>query len=135
MKYSIERIRKIRKTAVELNLIGADKLEKLTDEEIISMANGIGSANMPNVLRNAITKLHPSLEIPAVIHDISWTMSDGSKEWFLKSNEEFEQNGIIMAKHLHAWYSPLRYLAIHKARQFRKILDEFGESAYNTCHK
>ena len=131
MSYSDAYIDEFRLKVKELGFVGADFLETLTNDQIKRNINGIGSAGMNSTLRKALDKLHPSLVYASHIHDLQWVfVCDGSEADFLLSNEQFETNGVIRAKSLHGWWNPIRYLAIRSAKRFRKILDEFGYSAY-----
>lgn len=137
MAYDDSYIDSFRRTANELSLEGCELLNRLSNKQIRENINGIGSAGMNGTLRHAIDRLNPSLVYASHLHDLFWTFqASGDDADFYTSNEQFQSNGIKMAKFLHGWYSPLRYLAILQAWQFRRILDDFGWSAYiTTPHK
>lgn len=131
MKYTDHYIDRFREVAHKLNFRNANLLDMLTYDEIRENINGIGSASMSPTLRKAIDKLHPSLVYPSHMHDLQWVfLCDGGEVDFYASNDDFQYNGILMSKYLHGWYNPTRYIAIHNAKVFRRILDDFGYGAY-----
>lgn len=98
--------------------------------------NGIGPEWFPAVLRKAVDALNPTLLIVSVNHDLNWSKQrEPSSEYFHASNKAFEENGIKMAKWRYGWYDPRRYWVIHKAREFRVMLDKFGALAYKNATK
>lgn len=105
-----------------------------SDQEIISCCNGIGSQAMPEAIRSFLDAMHPSMRIAAAIHDLEYQFSeDRSDEAFHASNARFQRNCVAVCKILYGWYDPRRYFAIHKARQFRAILDICGKSAWKAA--
>ena len=93
-------------------------LVKYTDNELTGIFNGIGSDGFPKWLRVAISKLHPSIMVVALIHDVEWheralikkpiaTCID--RENFNKSNKRFDINATKMAKYNYDWFDPRRY--------------------------
>lgn len=115
----------------ELNDIAETPYETAVDQ-----CNGIGPEWFPAVLRKAIDALHPSLVVVSVNHDLNWSRGDGSASYFLVTNAAFEVNGVKVAKDKYSWYDPRRWWVIRKARQFRRLLDDFGGVAYRkACPK
>lgn len=136
MRYNDAYINDVRDLAEKLELNGHDVLKRLTNAQIRKCINGIGSEAMPKVVRKALDALHPSLVIASHCHDCQWQYDcDGGRADFLRTNADFERNGIIMAKYLYSWYNPARYIAILNARRYRKILDDFGWPAYKASFK
>ena len=56
--------------AYSLNLEGVHILDKYSVEEIGKIYNGIGPDRFPAIIRKALNKLHPTLQVVALIHDI-----------------------------------------------------------------
>ena len=132
MKITKEKLTKARATAERLQLEGRDLLYKPLDY-INSHCNGIGPEKWPSAIRAAVSKLHKSAEIAAMIHDLWWDESaeDIDDEELLLcdfrvSNSAFQRNALKLADYYYGWFNPLRYLARHEGRKFRKLLDAFG---------
>lgn len=112
--------------AKKVNLIGVSVLDRYTYAELSKIYNGIGAESFPIWLRDAISALHPSLQVVALIHDVEWENSDGTVESFTASNERFKENGYLIAKYNYKWYDPRRYIVMCSASKFAKICQNFG---------
>ena len=117
--------------AEKLGLGSASLLKHTPAKELDYICNGIGPSWFPQFLRVAITKLHPSLEIAADIHDLRCWNGTGTDEDFHDGNREFRDNGIILTGYFYGWYNPRRYIARASAREFHKLLELGGRVAYN----
>ena len=102
----LKEIKKLRTKAESLKLENAEILRKYNMQQLCSIYNGIGPDAFPDWLRDAISALHPSLSVVALIHDVEWHESDLSKETFAESNARFKRNGYTAAKAEYAWYDP-----------------------------
>lgn len=120
-----ELIRKAR----ELNLENVGILDRYSVEEIAGIYNGIGPDRFPEVLREFLNTLHPTLQVVALIHDIEYH-EGGTREQFTASNERFYRNGKTAAFDAYSWYDPRRYLVWNKARQFSNLCELFGWSGW-----
>lgn len=96
----------------------------------MSICNGIGAESFPEVIRELLDTLNPSLQVVACIHDIEWYESDETKQSFTESNERFKRNGYKVAKAKFAWYNPRRYFVMNQARRFGNICQAFGWDAW-----
>ena len=116
--------------ARRLGLEDADLLDKSPDK-ILAVCNGIGPSFFPEKLRMAISTLHPSLALPADIHDLGYYYGQGTDEDWLEKNRRFRRNGVRMAKSNYGWYDPRRYLVEWDARRFAALCStEPGRLAY-----
>ncbi|MBO4512398.1 MAG: hypothetical protein J5746_06500 [Victivallales bacterium] len=120
----------LREKAKRLNLKGMDLLECCSDSHLAAICNGIGPAWFPEILRDFITKLSPTLHWAADLHDLMYYFGDGTKEDFSRANQALAENGAILAKEAYAWYDPLRYLVMLEARRFAKLCERYGYTAY-----
>lgn len=120
-----ELIRKAR----ELKLENVEILDRYSVEEISVIYNGIGPDRFPEVLREFLNTLHPTLQVVALIHDIEYH-EGGTREQFTESNDRFCRNGKTAAFDAYSWYDPRRYLVWNKARQFRNLCELFGWSGW-----
>ena len=128
----LKEIKKLRAKAESLKLENAEILRKYNIQQLCSIYNGIGPDAFPDWLRDAISALHPSLAVVALIHDVEWHESDLSKETFAESNYRFKRNGYTAAKAEYAWYDPRRYIVMNQARRFGNICQALGWSAWTS---
>ena len=128
----LKEIKKLRKLAEELQLDNCQILRKYNMQELCSIYNGIGPDSFPDWLREAISALHPSLAVVALIHDVEWHESNQSQEKFDESNTRFKQNGYMVAKSQYAWYNPRRWIVMNQARRFGNICQKFGWKAWTS---
>lgn len=112
------------------DLEGRNALKGFTNTELGSMYNGIGPAKFPAWLRAVLDALHPSLAPVAFVHDIEWSLSDGTRESFAASNSRFRRNGFKVAKALYPWWRPRRYLVMIDAWRFARVCQRFGWAAW-----
>lgn len=111
-------------------LEGRGILKGFTNTQLASLYNGIGPEDFPGWLRAVLDFIHPSLAPVAFIHDVEWSLSDGTEESFAASNGRFKRNGYKVARAEYAWYDPRRYAVMNQARRFGNICQGFGWSAW-----
>ena len=128
----LKEIKKLRAKAESLKLENAEILRKYNMQQLCAIYNGIGPDAFPDWLRDAISALHPSLAVVALIHDVEWHESDLSKETFAESNARFKRNGYTAAKAEYAWYDPRRYIVMNQARRFGNICQALGWAAWTS---
>ena len=128
----LKEIKKLRAKAESLKLENAEILRKYNMQQLCAIYNGIGPDAFPDWLRDAISALHPSLAVVALIHDVEWHESDLSKETFAESNYRFKRNGYTAAKAEYAWYDPRRYIVMNQARRFGNICQTLGWAAWTS---
>lgn len=110
-----------REIAANLELEGRKLLFEKTDEEILSLVNGIGPGWFPESLRKLINKFNPSLIVPSMIHDLQWSYGDGTRQHFKESNEQFKRNGYKLADYNYPWYHRRRYLVRFQSWEFCRL--------------
>jgi len=118
-----------RRIACEAGLDDCELLA-LPNEYLDQICNGIGAEWMGEKLRNALSKLHPSLVIVADLHDLRWFLGKGTQEDFLDSNSKFASNGVKIAKYFYGWYNPRRYIVMMDAKRYAGYLNLGGKVAY-----
>ena len=122
-------VKELIRKARELNLENVEILDRYSEEEISRIYNGIGPDRFPEVLREFLNTLHPTLQVVALIHDLEYH-EGGTREQFTESNNRFYRNGKTAAFAEYGWYDPRRYLVWNKARQFSKLCELFGWSGW-----
>ena len=127
---SLKEVKRVSELCEKYELEGREVIKGYTNTQLGSMYNGIGPEKFPGWLRAVLDALHPSLAPVAFIHDIEWSLSDGSKESFTASNKRFKRNGSRVAKAEYAWYNPRRYAVMNSARRFGNICQKFGWAAW-----
>lgn len=128
----LKQIKELKDKAEDFLLENREIIRKYTMQELCSIYNGIGSAGMPEWLRNAVSALHPSLAVAAFIHDIEWHESDHTAEGFKASNDRFKRNGYAVAKAEYGWWNPRRYIVMNQARRFGNICQALGWGGWSS---
>ena len=123
-------VRRLLKLCEEHGLEGRGILADHTDEELASLYNGIGPEAFPEWLRSVLDYLHPSLAPVAFIHDIEWSLSDGTKQSFTESNRRFKRNGCKVAKAMYGAFNPRRYKVMWDAAKFARVCQRLGWAAW-----
>ncbi len=122
-------VKELIRKARELRLENVEILDRYSEDEICGVYNGIGSDRFPEVLRNFLDMLHPTLRLAAMIHDLEYH-EGGTRKQFTESNKRFYRNGKTAAFARYSWYDPRRYLVWNKARQFSNLCQLFGWSSW-----
>lgn len=130
-RYTELDIMNARKLAEELDLKGRDKFMTIPVQEAIEICNGIGAEWMPASFRALLDKMHPSIKVAAMIHDVRYQYGDGTDEDFKLANRELFENGWAIGKHNYGWYNPVRYCVWNDSRRLANICDKFGRKAYD----
>ena len=131
----IDEIMSLRKACEDMELENREILAKYTDGQLADIYNGIGPEGFPGWLRKALDALHPSLRPVAMIHDVEWHESDGSRATFDMSNARFRRNGCKVACESFGWWRPRRYKVMWDAVKFARICQTFGFGAFYAPYK
>ena len=133
---SLDTLKELIFKARNLQLEHVEILDKYSITQVESIYNGIGPDRFPAIIRKALNKLHPTLQVVALIHDLEYheggtreqftDHEGGTREQFTESNDRFYRNGKTAAFAAYSWYDPRRYLVWNKARQFRNLCQLFG---------
>ena len=120
----------LRAIALAADLEGREILSRYTDTELRLLYNRLGPDSFPAWLRDAVSDLNSWLEPAALIHDVEWSESDGTREHFTASNNRLRRNGHRLARYRFAWYDPRRYLYQNRASRFSNYCQLFGWHAW-----
>ena len=108
---SIETINKLLHAAHIANLDGTADAVAFGVTRLQEVYNGIGPESLPPEIRDKVTR-YLSLYAPAaLIHDMRYDCSDGTKAAWKVANYEFFANCFRLIRERFAWYDPRRYLA------------------------
>ena len=122
----------IRDAAILLHLDGSQHLAYLPIDVLAASYNGTGPEFLPQKLRDLLDgACRPFL--PAVmIHDVDFTLSDGSEESFKQANTRLLGNCITCAMAAHPWTSWKRYSLILQAWAMYRAVShpQFGWTAW-----
>jgi len=125
-EFSVEQVAALRKECVENHLENAEILSKYSDLQLVDMFNGIGTDSFPTWMEETIELMNPHFGPAAMIHDVEWTESDGTRASFRLSNDRLARNGVKQAKVHYPWYSPVRYIMIINSEIMAEMCQMFG---------
>ena len=97
--------------AKTIRIKGLDFVLSFGIDEICKAYNGIGPQFLPEDLRDKVTNTLHIFEPAALVHDLRFEQSDGTREAFDRANAEFVVNCRKCARHEYAWYNWKRYRA------------------------
>ena len=94
-----------------LGLMGLNFILSFGIDAICKAYNGIGPQFLPEMLRDKVTSFLGIFEPAALVHDLRFDRSDGTRESFDYANCEFFVNCHKCAKAAYPWWSWKRYRA------------------------
>ena len=112
------------KAAVFAELDGCDFLATFDYAEIQREYNGIGPEWLPEAWRAKASDMLELFAPAALIHDMRYSASDGTRFSFNSANIEFRDNCLKLANDRYPWYSWKRY----RARAVALLLFDFVAS-------
>lgn len=127
---SLKEVKRLKELCEKYELEGRGVLDGFPNTKLASMYNGIGPEKFPGWLRAVLDFIHPSLAPVAFIHDVEWTLSDGTKESFTASNRRFKRNGAKVAKAMYGFWNPRRYKVMWDAAKFARVCQRLGWAAW-----
>lgn len=104
-----EKIDSLVQRAVVADLDGLDFLSSYDYKEISAAYNGIGPEWMPADLREKVSGYLDLFAPAALIHDMRYQVSDGSRFGFNFANMEFWGNCVKLAEDAYPWWNWRRY--------------------------
>ncbi len=113
--------------AVAAGLDGLDFMLQFDYGQIASSFNGIGPSCLSEGQRQKLSK-YLALFLPAaLIHDMRYEVSDGSRRGFNYANFEFRANCYALAAHAYGFFNWRRYRAYFVAwLLFKAVASEVG---------
>ena len=131
-----KKIDELVKAAVFAELDGVEFLQSLDYATLCREYNGIGPAWAGAELRGVATRYLALFEPAALIHDMRFSASDGTRFGFNFANLEFRENCFKLADAAYPWYSWRRYrarAAAHIAYDF--VSGPGGWKAWQDCYQ
>lgn len=98
-------------TAVEAGLDGLDFMAGFTYEQLAAGYNGIGPSFLTDRQRENLTRYLSLFAPAALIHDMRYDVSDGSRRGFNYANFEFRANCYSLAAQTYGVFNWRRYRA------------------------
>ena len=102
-------IEDIRDDAIRLRLIGYTLLVYMPLEVLASAYNGTGPEFLPQKIRDKLDSVCRPFLPAVMIHDVDFTMSDGSRRSFIIANQHLFWNCITCANNAYPWTNWRRY--------------------------
>ena len=112
----------IRDDATRLRLIGYTLLVYMPLDVLASAYNGTGPEFLPQKIRDKLDSFCRPFLPAVMIHDVDYTMSDGSEESFKQANKRLFWNCITCANNAYKFNNWRRYaLYIQAYAMFRAV--------------
>ncbi len=127
---TIERIKQIITIARQNDLEKREIIWSFDYDELAKIYNGIGPDRFPDWLRAIVTEANGLFEPAALIHDLEYYIG-GTKADFTAANDRFRRNCYTLVKSAYAWWSPMRYVLLNRARRWANYCEMFGAENYH----
>ena len=122
----ITHIRYLRSMCLLYGLENSSILSRYSDERLAEIYSGIGPDSFPEWANRLISISNPFLEPVAMIHDVEWNESEGTRESFTESNVRFRRNGKKIAHAIFSKYDPMRAYVCLSAKAMSFMCQTFG---------
>ena len=107
----IIRVEQLVEKSKTIGLMGLDFILSFSADAISKAYNGIGPQFLNERLRNKVTTFLGIFEPAALVHDLRFELSDGTRKSFDYANCEFYVNCHKCAKAAYPWWNWKRYRA------------------------
>ena len=130
MNTNYHELEDIRDDAIRLRLIGYTLLVYMPLDVLDAAYNGTGPELLPQKIRDKLDSVCRPFLPAVMIHDVDFTMSDGSRRSFRIANLRLLLNCITCAMDAHPWTSWKRYALILEAWSIYRACEKFGWVAW-----
>ena len=120
----------IREEVVRLDLSGKDQVSGLSIDDLEKAFNGTGPEFLPEKIRQDLDKRNRPLLPSVMVHDVDFTMSDGTVGGFMQANRRLLRNATACACASYPWNDLRRYVLILKAVALYSACKRFGWAAW-----
>ena len=132
--YDVNEIEKLMDVAVLADL-DLGRAAKLGVDRIAEIYNGCGPEWLHPAAREKLTK-HLSLFGPAfAVHDVDFTLANGSTSDFSAANDRLEANCLKLADYRYGWLNWRRYTARAAAIEIASLCRRYGWVSYTRACK
>lgn len=130
-------IEDVRDNAIRLRLIGYTILVYMPIDVLAACYNGTGPEFLPQQIRDKLDAVCSSFLPAVMIHDVDYTMSDGSRRSFLVANQHLFWNCVACANDAYPWRNWRRYaLYLQAWIMYRAVSNpKFGWVAWIQAYK
>ena len=113
-----------------LRLKGADRVISMPVEELAAAYNGTGPEFLPDSIRAKLDAAARTFLPAVMVHDVDFTLSDGTVGSFRAANRRLLVNCLICACSSHPWQSWRLYALIIEAVVIYRACAKFGWIAW-----
>lgn len=92
--------------------------------------NGVGPEWFSKEVRDLLGEIDEPLKPAIFVHDVDFSMGDGSCGDFCRANARLRRNGRICADAAYGWWRPARYRLRRRVALYASLSQLFGWSAY-----
>ena len=126
MMNNISDISHLRAEVGRLLLLGRDLVLALPLDVLAAAYNGTGPEFLPDAIRAKLDSAARPFLPAVMVHDVDYTLSDGTVGSFRSANRRLLVNCLICALDAHPWYSWRRYALILEAWAIYRACTQFG---------
>lgn len=120
----------IRDAAISLHLIGAQWLSYIPIDVLDAVYNGTGPEFLPDAIREKLDAVCRPFLPAVMIHDVDYSLSDGTVGSFRAANLRLLVNCITCANNSYLWHSWRRYVLYIEAWAIYRACSKFGWVAW-----
>ena len=113
-----------------LRLYGRDLVLALPFDRLAAAYNGTGPEFLPDAIRAKLDDFARPFLPAVMVHDVDFTLSDGTVGSFRSANRRLLVNCLICALDAHPWHSWRRYALILEAYALYRACAKFGWLAW-----
>ena len=129
-----EETSKIMSEVTRLRLIGMGRVTAFPIEDVSAMYNGTGPEFLPEKIRRKLDKIARPFLPAVMVHDVDFSLSDGTSRSFVIANQHLFWNCIRCALDAHPWTSWRRYALIVEAFVMYRACKRLGWIAWRLSY-
>lgn len=130
--YEIERIKS---EAIRLDLNGIERVSDMAIDELKMAYNGTGPEFLPDVIRKKLDDICSPFLPAVMVHDVDFTLSDGTVRSFNEANNRLLINCMTCATDAAPWTSWKRYTILLEAFAIYRACHKFGWTAWLSAYR
>lgn len=130
MGHNLPSVTRLRAEVARLRLVGRYLVLALPLDVLAAAYNGTGPEFLPDAIRAKLDSAARPFLPAVMVHDVDYTLSDGTVGSFQAANRRLLINCIICALDAHPWHSWRRYALILEAYALYRACAKFGWIAW-----